>query len=74
MHQAPVPPGRECSISVASEPGETRKPVRTINLQEQEALAQAPFFDALCQMFDRWARLAQRESERTQPASHRPVA
>jgi hypothetical protein len=64
MRQAPVPPGRECSISEASEPGGKQKPVRTISPLEQEALEQAPFFDALCQMFDRWARLARRESER----------
>ena len=74
MHQAPVPPGGECSISQASKLGEKRRQVRTISPLEQEALAQAPFFDALCQMFDRWAHLAQRELERKEPESNRPVA
>ena len=74
MHQALIPPGRECSILKASEPGEKREPFRTINPEERKAIEQAPFFDALCQMFDRWARLAQRESERKQPESNRPVA
>lgn len=74
MREAPDTPGRECSISQASEPGGEQKPDRTISPEDQEALEQAPFFDALCQMFDRWARLAQRESERKQPESNRPVA
>ena len=74
MLQAPGPPGGECSVSQASEPGREQKPVRTISPKDQEALEQAPFFDALCQMFDRWARLAQRESEIKQPESNRPVA
>jgi len=74
MRQAPVPPARECSIPQASEPGGKREPVRTISPEDQEALEQAPFFDALCQMLDRWARLAQRESERKQLESNRPVA
>ena len=48
MHQAPVPPGRECSISVASEPEGKHKPVRTISPLEQEVLEHAYFFDAFC--------------------------
>jgi hypothetical protein len=74
MHQTPVPPGAKCSISQTSEPGGEQKPVRTISPEDQGALEQAPFFDALCQLFGRWARLAQRESERKRPESNRPVA
>lgn len=73
MYQAPFPPGRECSTSQASEPAKREK-VRTISPEDQEALEQAPFFDALCQMCDRWARLARRESERKWSESNRPVA
>lgn len=73
MYQAPFPPGSECSTSQEVEPA-TREKVRTISPEDQEALEQAPFFDALCQMYDRWARLARRESERKWPESNRPVA
>lgn len=58
MHQAPVPPGRECSISVASEPGEKHERVRPISFQEQEALEQAPFFDAFCALLYRLTQAA----------------
>ena len=60
MRQAPVPPGRECSTSQASEP-EKRGMARIISLEEQESLEHAHFFDAFCA----WLyRLAQEERAR----------
>ena len=67
MHQAPVPPGRECSISVASEPEGKRKPVRIISQEEQEALEQAPYFAAFSSWLYRLAQVARAKREMPRP-------
>jgi hypothetical protein len=75
MRQAPVPPGKECSIPEASEPGEKRKPVRTISPAELEGLEQAPFFEALCKLLVLAAlRARARRAQATQDTQPNEVA
>lgn len=71
MLQAPVPPGGECSISQASEPGGEQKPIRTISPEDQEALEQAAYFDAFCAWLYRLtqAERAKRETPRPPEAA-----
>ena len=63
MHQAPVPPGRECSIPQASEPAKREK-VRTISPEDQEALEQAPFYEAFRELLYRAALRARARRDR----------
>ncbi|HLV97216.1 MAG TPA: hypothetical protein VKT82_00945 [Ktedonobacterales bacterium] len=46
MRNTPVPPGAKCSISQASEPVEKGESECIISPQDQDALEQAPFFEA----------------------------
>lgn len=66
MRQAPVPPGRECSIPQAGQP-EKQESVRTINQQEQVAIEQAPFFNAFCAWLYRLAKEARTKQETPEP-------
>lgn len=67
MHQTPVPPGRECSIPQASEPGEKRERVRTINKEEQKALERAPNFGTFCAWLFRLAHAERAKQETPRP-------
>ena len=67
MHQAPVPPGRECSIPQASEPGEKRERVHTISQIEQEALEHMPAFEYFCAWLYRLAQAALAKQETPPP-------
>ena len=67
MHQALIPPGGEFNMPQASEPRERREKVRTISLGEQEALEQAPFFDAFCAWLFRLAQTALARQDTPQP-------
>ena len=67
MHQAPVPPGRECSITQASELAREREPFRTISPGEQEAVELAPFFETFRALLYRLARQELAKQEMPNP-------
>lgn len=67
MRQTSVPPGRECSILQASEPGEKRERVRTISQSEQEALERSPSFGYFCAWLYRLAQAARAKREAPRP-------